>query len=168
VLLRLACLAVTNIFALLRLLPVSDRDKDIEILALRHQLLVLQRRVGKPAFTATDRVFLAGLLHQLPLDKLRHLLLLVRPDTVLRWHRDLIKRHHATTCVPRRRGRQPTVRSIRALILRLARENSSWGVPQNPRRTRSPGRQGRRLDRLGDLAGARHPARTRTREHHMG
>lgn len=126
-LLRLAYLAATNTFALLRLLPMSDRDKDIEILALRHQLLVLQRRAGKPAFTTTDRVFLAGLLHQLPMDKLRPLLLLVRPDTVLRWHRDLIKRHHATTCAPRRRGRQPTVRSIRALILRLARENSSWG-----------------------------------------
>jgi putative transposase len=127
VLLRLAYLAVTNTFALLRLLPMSDRDKDIEILALQHQLLVLQRRVGKPAFTTTDRVVLAGLLHQLPMDKLRHLLLLVRPDTVLRWHRDLIKRRHAATCAPRRRGRPPTVRSIRALVLRLARENSSWG-----------------------------------------
>jgi hypothetical protein len=59
-LLRLADLAVTNTFALLRLLPMSDRDKDIEILALRHRLLVLQRQVGKPAFTDTDRVVLAG------------------------------------------------------------------------------------------------------------
>jgi putative transposase len=83
VLLRLAYLAVTNTFALRRLLPMSDRDKDIEILALRHQLLVLQRRVGKPAFTTTDRMVLAGLLHQLPMDKLRHLPLLVRPDTGL-------------------------------------------------------------------------------------
>jgi transposase InsO family protein len=61
------------------------------------------------------------------MDKLRHLLLLVRPDTLLRWHRDLLKQHHAATCVPKRRGRPPTIRSIRALILRLARENSSWG-----------------------------------------
>jgi hypothetical protein len=50
-LLLLAYLAVTDTFALLRLLPMSERDKDIEILALRHRLLVLQRRVGKPAFT---------------------------------------------------------------------------------------------------------------------
>src|ERR1700682_6024745 len=49
----LAYLAVTNTFALLRLLPMSERDKDIEILALRHQLLVLQRQVGKTAFTDT-------------------------------------------------------------------------------------------------------------------
>ncbi|MGW6137344.1 integrase core domain-containing protein [Streptomyces sp. NPDC055140] len=126
-LLRLAYLAVTNTFALLRLLPMSDRDKDIEILTLRHQLLVLQRQVGKPAFTDTDRALLASLLHHLPMAQLRHLPLLVRPDTILRWHRDLLKRRHAATCVPRRRGRPPTVRSIRTLVLRLALENSSWG-----------------------------------------
>ncbi|MGW9032810.1 integrase core domain-containing protein [Streptomyces sp. NPDC055722] len=126
-LLRLACLAATNTFAFLRLLPMSDRDKDIEILTLRHQLLVLQRQVGKPAFTDTDRAILAGLLHHLPMDKLRQLPLLVHPDTILRWHRNLLKQRHAATCVPKRRGRPPTVRSIRALVLRLARENSSWG-----------------------------------------
>ncbi|MFI9276268.1 integrase core domain-containing protein [Kitasatospora sp. NPDC052896] len=126
-LLRLACLAATNTFALLRLLPMSDREKDIEILALRHQLLVLQRQVGKPTFIDTDRAVLAGLLHHLPTDRFRHLLLLVRPDTLLRWHRDLLKQRHAASCAPKRRGRPPIVRSIRALILRLARENSSWG-----------------------------------------
>nr|WP_079249536.1 integrase core domain-containing protein [Streptomyces sp. IMTB 2501] len=106
---------------------MSDRDKDIEILALRHQLLVLQRQVGKPTFTAADRAVLSGLLHHLPTDKLRHLLLLVRPDTILRWHRDLLKGRHAAACVPKRRGRPPTVRSIRTLVLRLAWENPSWG-----------------------------------------
>jgi transposase len=126
-LLRLAYLAATNAFTLLRLLPMRDCDKDIEILALRHQLLVLQRQVGRPAFTSADRVTLAGLLHHLPREKLQHLLLLARPDTILHWHRDLLKRRHAATCAPKRRGRPPTVRSIRALVLRLARENSSWG-----------------------------------------
>ncbi|PWI08842.1 integrase [Streptomyces sp. NWU339] len=126
-LLRLAHLAATNIFTLLRLLPMSDREKDVEILALRHQLLILQRQVAKPAFTDTDRVVLAGLLHHLPGEKLRHLLLLVRPDTILRRHRDLLKRRHAATCAPKRRGRPPTARSIRALVLRLARENGSGG-----------------------------------------
>lgn len=42
-------------------------------------------------------------------------------------HRNLLKRRHAATCVPKRRGRPPTVRSIRALVQRLAQENSSWG-----------------------------------------
>lgn len=64
--LRLAYLALTNTFALIRLLPMSDRDKDVEILALRHQLAVLQRKVGKPAFTPNDRTLLAALLHHLP------------------------------------------------------------------------------------------------------
>jgi putative transposase len=61
---------------------MSDRDKNLEILALRHQLLVLQRQVGKPVFTATDRVILTGLLHHLPREKLRRLLLLVLRDSV--------------------------------------------------------------------------------------
>ncbi|MFB7225475.1 methyltransferase domain-containing protein [Streptomyces sp. NPDC056227] len=61
------------------------------------------------------------------MDKRRHLLSLVRPDTIVRRHRNLLKRRHAATCTPKRRGRPPTVRSIRALVLRLAHENSSWG-----------------------------------------
>jgi len=68
VLLRLAYLALTNTFTLMRLLPMSDQEKDIEILALRHQLIVLQRQVGKPAFTQTDRMVLAGLLYYLPVE----------------------------------------------------------------------------------------------------
>ncbi len=104
---------------------MSDREKDLEILALRHQLLVLKRQVGRPTFTDTDRAVLAGLLHHLATDKLRHLLPPVRPDTLLRRHRDLLKRRHAATCVPKRRGRPPTIRSIRAPVVRLARENAS-------------------------------------------
>jgi putative transposase len=67
VLLRLSYLSVTNVFALLRLLPMSDRDKDVEILALRHQIIVLERQLGKtrPRFCLADRAFLAALLHRL-------------------------------------------------------------------------------------------------------
>jgi hypothetical protein len=70
VLLRLAYLGVTNAFALLRLLPISDRDKNIEILALRHQITVLERQLGneRVRFTPSDRAFLAALLHRLPVD----------------------------------------------------------------------------------------------------
>ncbi|MGW1681972.1 hypothetical protein [Saccharopolyspora sp. NPDC002376] len=90
-LLRLAYLGVTNAFAMLRLLPMSDRDKDVEILALRHQITVLERQIGQARvrFTPADRAFMAALLHQLPRNLLRRLRLLVQPDTVLRWHRDL-------------------------------------------------------------------------------
>jgi putative transposase len=129
VLLRLAYLGVTNVFALLRLLPVSDRDKDAEILALRHQIAVLERQLGKtrPRFWPSDRAFLAALLHRLPRDVLGRFRLLVQPDTVLRWHRDLLARRHAARSRPRHPGRPRTVRSIRQLVLRLARENPCWG-----------------------------------------
>jgi transposase len=128
-LLRLAYLAITNTVAAFRLLPMSDREKDAEILLLRHQITVLERQLNgaKVKFRAEDRAFLAALLAALPRDVLRRLRMLVQPETVLRWHRDLIKQRHARTCRPQRPGRPRTVRSIRILILRLVRENPSWG-----------------------------------------
>jgi putative transposase len=122
-------LGVANALAMLRLLPMSDRAKDAEILALRHQIMVLERQLSgaKVKFTPADRTLLAALLHRLPRTVLRQILLPVRPETVLRWHRDLIAARHACISRPKRVGRPPTVRSIRALVLRLARENSSWG-----------------------------------------
>jgi putative transposase len=129
VLLRLAYLGIANALAMLRLLPMSDQAKDAEILALRHQIAVLERQLRgeKIRFELSDRVFLAALLHRLPRDVLRRIRLLVRPETVLRWHRDLLARRHAAISRPGRVGRPPTVRSIRTLVLRLARENSGWG-----------------------------------------
>jgi hypothetical protein len=120
---RLAYLAVTNAFAALRLLPMSDRDKDMEILVLRHQLTVLQRQLSpaRPGFTGADRAFLAALLTPLPRAVLHRLQLLVRPDTVLRWHRDLMRSRHARVSRPKRTGRP------RMLVLRLVRENPQWG-----------------------------------------
>jgi putative transposase len=129
VLLRLVYLSVTNVFALLRLLPASDRDKDVEILALRHQIMVLERQLGKtrPHFLPSDRAFLAALLHRLPRDMLGRFRLLVRPETMLRWHRDLLARRHAARSRPKSPGRPRTVRSVRRLVLRLARENPCRG-----------------------------------------
>jgi hypothetical protein len=66
-------------------------------------------------------------LHRLPRDVLRSLRLLIRPETVLRWHRNLIARRHARASRPKQVGRPSTVRSIRRLVLRLAHENSTWG-----------------------------------------
>jgi putative transposase len=127
VLLRLSYLALTGMVTLLRLLPISNTDKDIEILVLRHQLAVLQRRVDKLRLTSADRAFLAALLPMIPRATLRGLPLIVSPDTVLRWHRDLLHRCHSRVSRPQQPGRRPTIRSIRALVLRLARGNPSWG-----------------------------------------
>ena len=68
-------LTVTNTFAVLRLLPVSDRDEDVDILALRHQLAVLERQLGgkKVRFTVPDRAILAALLHRLRPEALHRL-----------------------------------------------------------------------------------------------
>jgi transposase len=120
---------MTNALAMLRLLPMSDRAKDAEILALRHQITVLERQLRghKVRFALADRALLAALLHRLPRDVMRRVRLLVRPETVLRWHRDLTAARHARISRPKRLGRPPTVRSIRMLVLRLARENNSWG-----------------------------------------
>jgi len=126
-LLRLAYLGVTNAFTLLRLLAGSDRDKDAEILALRHQLAVLQRQLGgqRVRFEPADRAWLARCTTALPKPTVHRLRLLVRPDTLLRWHRNLIARKWT---YPRRRpGRPPVQAAIRALVLPLAKENPSWG-----------------------------------------
>jgi hypothetical protein len=129
VLIRFAFLAVSNTFAALRLLPMSGQEKDAEILALRHQIGILQRQLGgqRVRFEPADRALLAALLGTLPSRMLRRLHLGMSPDTVLRWHRDLLNRRHAAHSRPKRPGRPRTVASIRRLVLRLARENGTWG-----------------------------------------
>jgi hypothetical protein len=129
VLVRFAYLAVTHAFAALRLLQMTDREKDIEILALRHQITVLHRQLGdqRPRLRPADRTFLATLLVPLSRDALHRLRLLVSPDTVLRWHRDLMTHRHTRASRRRRTGRPRTLASIRRLVLRLAADNPAWG-----------------------------------------
>lgn len=128
-LLRPAYPGVTNAFAMLRLLSTSDREKDIEILTLRHQITLMDRQLDgqRVRIHASDRAFPASLLHGLPRKALRRMRLPVQPDTVLRRHRDLLAHRHAARSRPKRAGRPRTVHSIRALVPRLARENPSWG-----------------------------------------
>jgi hypothetical protein len=124
VLLRLPYLAVSSVFAFIRLLPMSDVEKNIEILTLRHQLAVLQRQRDRPRVTSADRAFLAALLHRLPRARLRQLHLIVSPDTVLRWHRDLMRRRHAHISHHKQPGRPPTRRAIQTLA--LSRVTPAW------------------------------------------
>src|SRR4051794_37178978 len=106
---------------------MSGREKDAEILALRHQLRILQRQLGgqRIRFEPADRALLGALLGMLPRSMLRLLQLVMSPDTVLRWHRDLLNRRHAARSRPKRAGCPRTVASIRRLVLRLARENGT-------------------------------------------
>lgn len=123
-------MTVANAFAVLRLLPLTEREKDADILVLRHQIAVLERRpAGKRVrFTAADRALLAALPHRLSSGALRRMRLLVRPDMVLRRHRDLIAGRHAARSNPGAPGRPPTVRSIRLLVLRLVRETRAGAI----------------------------------------
>jgi transposase len=115
--------------ALLQLLMGSRRSefaKDVELLVLRHQLLVLRRQQPRPSFRAADRAFLATLSRML--QPRRRNGLIVTPQTLLRWHRELVRRRW--TQPQRTCGRPPVERRIRELVLRLARENPRWGYPR--------------------------------------
>jgi transposase len=74
-----------------------------------------------------DRALLTTLLNVIPKARRQGLRLLVTPDTILRWHRDIARRRWAARSVPGKAGRPATRRNIRALVLRLARENPEWG-----------------------------------------
>src|SRR5712691_2410761 len=106
--------------AVLRLLATNGRNefaKDVELLVLRHQLAVLGRQERRPLLRPADRALLAGLARLLPWRR-RHGLV-VTPQTLLRWHRELVRCRWAQ---PRRAaGRPPTDGRVRALVLRLAR-----------------------------------------------
>jgi hypothetical protein len=113
----------------LRLSRREEAWKTAEILLLRHQLAVPQRRQPRrPHLDWADRALLATLLAVIPTARRRHgLRLLVTPDTLLRWHRDIIRRRRAARSKRGRTGRPATRRTIKALVLRLARENPGWG-----------------------------------------
>lgn len=100
----------------------SDAERDLEILAIRHQVTVLSRQVKRPELLPTDRLILAALGLRLPPGRLRF-----SPATLLRWHRELVRKHWSTFGLRRRRGRPPISDQLRELILRLARENPRWG-----------------------------------------
>ena len=102
----------------------QDGTKDLEILVLRHQLRVLQRTASPPRLRTIDRVLLAAASRVLPRD--RWVAFFVTPATLLRWHRELVRRKW-TYRKTGRPGRPPIDAAVRALIRRLARENPRWG-----------------------------------------
>ena len=121
-------LLITRLMAWLRLARREEAWKVTEILLLRHQLAVLQRQQPRrPDLNWADRAFLAALLSVVPKARSHGLRLLVNPDTILRWHREIVRRRWAGRSMRGKTGRPATRRNIRALVLRLARENSGWG-----------------------------------------
>jgi len=126
--LRFAFLLITRLVSWLRLSRREETWKTAEILILRHQLAVLQRRQPRrPNLNWADRALIAALLGVIPKARRNGMRLLVTPDTILRWRRDLVRRHRAARSRRGRTGRPATRRNVRALVLRLARENPEWG-----------------------------------------
>src|SRR5665647_3319477 len=114
-------------FGWLRLSRRSGSWKSAEILLLRHQLTVLQRQVeARPKLSWSDRALIALLLDVIPKRHRGGLRLIVTPQTVLRWHRDIVARRWAAKSRHKRPGRPRAHRSIGASVLRCARENPGW------------------------------------------
>ena len=103
----------------------SDLHNDIEIMVLRHQLAVLKRQVGRPRHRRRDRLFMAAVSRVLP--RPRWSSLVVSPQTLLRWHRELVRRKwiHRRNATVRR---PPLAEDVRELTLRMGRENPRWGA----------------------------------------
>jgi transposase len=127
--LKLVFLVVTRAVSMLCLSRREAWWKDAEILMLRHQLAVAQREQPRAhsRLTWPDRAWLALLAGTLPAGHLAGLRLIVTPATILRWHRDIVRRRWARLSRRGRSGRPPVHRSVRSAVLRLARENESWG-----------------------------------------
>ena len=119
-------------FRVISVLGLSRREswwKDAEILMLRHQLAVAlrERPRAHSRLTWPDRAWLALLAGTLPAERLAAMRLIVTPGTIVRWHRDIVRRRWAHASRRGRSGRPPVRRKIRSVVLRLARENESWG-----------------------------------------
>jgi putative transposase len=116
-------LAVRALLGLLVRCRRGPDVKDVELLVLRHEIAVLRRQVGRPKLRLADRaLFAAAACHLSPASRLS---LLVTPRTLLRWHQSLVRwkwRRYGA-----RPGRPKLSAEIRELVLRLARENPSWG-----------------------------------------
>jgi putative transposase len=116
-------LALRRSLELVLLCSRSAEAKEVEILVLRHELAVLRRQHPRPRLQPADRALLAALSRLLP--RAGWSVFLVRPETLLRWHRRMVRRHwtYPTTST----GRPPVSEQVQRLIVRIAHENPRWG-----------------------------------------
>ena len=103
--------------------PSTDRELEIEIVVLRHQVKVLSRKAGRPKLCRIDKAFLAACSRVVPRHRWGSFI--VAPSTPLRWHRELVR--GKWTFKHKRVGRPPVDPALAALICRMGRENPRWG-----------------------------------------
>jgi putative transposase len=115
-------LAFVRVLQLFRLVRHDNEELAVEVVMLRHEIAVLRRQVARPALRSTDRAVLAGLSRLF--DRRRPGRFFVRPGTLLRWHRDLVRRRWSEPHGP---GSRSIPAGTVAIILRFARENPAWG-----------------------------------------
>src|SRR6266511_1792311 len=108
---------------LVGVLARGGRERELEIIVLRHQLAILRRSGKRPQYTSADRALLAAAGRLLPPE--RWSCFAISPQTLRRWHRALLQGNGRQR--PRGLGRPPLVAETRSLIKRLARENPEWG-----------------------------------------
>jgi transposase len=120
--LSLFYLAFVRLLQLVRLFRSKRTELAIEVVMLRHEVVVLRRQVTRPALRPSDWALLAGLSRLL--DHRHRGRFFVQPETLLRWHRDLVRRRWT---YPHRSGRPSVPAGTVEIVLRLAKENPAWG-----------------------------------------
>jgi hypothetical protein len=140
-------LALGRVLELIVLCCRSAKAKEIEILVLRHELAVLRRHHLRSRRQSKDRALLAAMSRQLPWA--RWSVFLVKPETLLGWHRRLVRRRWTYATVSM--GRPPVPDRVQQLIVRLASENPPVGLPPDRQRVVAPELPG--VDQLDTLLG---------------
>jgi hypothetical protein len=132
--LRLLYLIFNHLLGLLLLIGRTSSTKDIELLALRHEVAVLRRATPRPRLNWADRAVFAALVRRLPRALRAHRL--VTPDAMLRWHRRLVRKRWT---YPNRSGRPPIDDVVAALVARMATENPNFVIEHVTRRAAAMG-----------------------------